>query len=64
MPQDMGGPKGFRTLRAILEGERVRAVGERVAFVVAETLIQARDAAELVEIDYEPLPAVIGSRTR
>ena len=60
MPQDMGGPKGFRTLRAILEGERVRAVGERVAFVVAETLNQARNAAELVEIDYEPLPAVIG----
>src|SRR5271154_3372608 len=37
MPEDMGGPKGFRTLRAILEGEKVRAVGDRVAFVVAET---------------------------
>jgi carbon-monoxide dehydrogenase large subunit len=60
MPQDMGGPKGFRTLRAILEGKKVRAVGERVAFVVAETLNQARSAAELVEIEYQPLPAVIG----
>ena len=30
-----------------------------MAFVVAETLEQARDAAELVEVDYEPLPAVI-----
>jgi aerobic carbon-monoxide dehydrogenase large subunit len=59
MPEDMGGPKGFRTVRAILEGEKVRAVGDRVAFVVAETLTQARDAAELIEIDYEPLPAVI-----
>jgi carbon-monoxide dehydrogenase large subunit len=59
MPQDMGGPKGFRTLRPILEAERVRAVGERVAFVVAETPYQARNAAELIEIDYEPLPAVI-----
>ena len=59
MPEDMGGPKGFRTLLAILAIDKVRAVGERVAFVVAETLAQARDAAELIEIDYEPLPAVI-----
>ena len=59
MPEDMGGPKGFRTLRAILEADKVRAVGDRVAFVVAETLTQAKDAAELIEIDYEPLPAVI-----
>ena len=59
MPEDMGGPKGFRTLRAILEADKVRAVGDRVAFVVAETLVQAKDAAELIEIDYQPLPAVI-----
>src|SRR5580692_12084254 len=60
MPEDMGGPKGFRSLRAILAADKVRAVGERVAFVVAETVEQARNAAELLEIDYEPLPAVIG----
>jgi aerobic carbon-monoxide dehydrogenase large subunit len=59
MPEDMGGPKGFRTLRTILATDKVRAVGERVAFVVAETLAQARDAAELIEVDYETLPAVI-----
>jgi aerobic carbon-monoxide dehydrogenase large subunit len=59
MPEDMGGPKGFRTLRPVLARDRVRAVGDRVAFVVAETLQQARDAAELIEIDYEPLPAAI-----
>jgi carbon-monoxide dehydrogenase large subunit len=59
MPEDMGGPKGYRTLRSILAVGKVRAVGDRVAFVVAETLAQARDAAELIEIDYEPLPAVI-----
>ncbi len=58
MPEDMGGPKGFRTLRAILATDKVRAVGDRVAFVVAETQAQARDAADLLEIDYEPLPAV------
>ena len=59
MPEDMGGPKGFRTLRPILTSDRVRAVGDRVAFVVAETFEQARDAAELIEVEYEPLPAVV-----
>src|SRR5580692_12553956 len=60
MPEDMGGPKGFRTLLDILAIEKVRSVGERVAFVVAETQLQAKNAAELIEIDYGPLPAVIG----
>jgi carbon-monoxide dehydrogenase large subunit len=59
MPEDMGGPKGFRSLRAILAADKVRAVGDRVAFVVAETEVAARNAAEVLEIDYEPLPAVI-----
>jgi len=59
MPEDMGGPKGFRSPLNILAVGKVRAVGERVAFVIAETLVQARNAAELIEIDYEPLPAVI-----
>ena len=59
MPEDMGGPKGFRSLRPILIADKVRAVGERVAFVVAETVEQARNAAELLEIEYEPLPAAI-----
>ncbi len=36
----------------------VRYLGEAVAIVIAETLEQARDAAELVEVDYEELPAV------
>jgi carbon-monoxide dehydrogenase large subunit len=38
---------------------KVRHVGERVAVVIAETLAQARDAAEQVEVDYEVLPAVV-----
>jgi carbon-monoxide dehydrogenase large subunit len=37
---------------------RVRHVGDPVAMIVAETLDQARDAAEQVAVDYEPLPAV------
>jgi carbon-monoxide dehydrogenase large subunit len=39
---------------------KVRFVGDMVAFVVADTLAQARAAAELVVIDYEVLPAVVG----
>jgi carbon-monoxide dehydrogenase large subunit len=41
-----------------LAKERVRWVGDYVAFVVAETYAQAMDAAELIEVDYEALPAV------
>src|SRR5713101_5571275 len=40
---------------------KVRHVGERVAVVVAETAAQARDAAELVEVDYQALPAVVSA---
>src|SRR5262249_55335450 len=39
--------------------DRVRHVGDTVAMVVAETLAAARDAAELVAVDYEPLPAAV-----
>ena len=59
MPEDFGAPKGHRTFQPVLNADKVRFVGDRVAFVVAETLTQARDAAELVEVDYEPLPAVV-----
>ena len=38
--------------------DRVRHVGTAVAFVIAETIAQAKDAAEKVVVDYEPLPAV------
>jgi carbon-monoxide dehydrogenase large subunit len=41
---------------------KVRHVGERVAVVIAETQDQARDAAELVQVDYEALPAVADGR--
>src|SRR3954452_23879957 len=58
MPEDFGAPKGHRTFQPVLNAEKVRFVGDRVAFVVAETLAQARDAAELVEIDYETMPAI------
>ncbi len=41
--------------------DRVRRVGDYVAFEVAETLAQARDAAESIAVDYAPLPAVAGT---
>jgi len=44
--------------RPLLARERVRFVGDPVAMVLAETLDQARDAAEFIEIDYEALPQV------
>jgi carbon-monoxide dehydrogenase large subunit len=39
--------------------DKVRHVGETVAMVIAETALQARDAAELIEVDYESLDAVV-----
>src|SRR5437879_5893192 len=48
----------LQTNRTALASDKVRFVGDPVAVVVAETLAQARDAAEAVELDIEPLPAV------
>src|ERR1700689_1050553 len=47
-----------QTNRTALMTDKVRYVGDPVAFVVAETLVQARDAAEAVEVDIAPLPSV------
>jgi aerobic carbon-monoxide dehydrogenase large subunit len=44
----------------ILAREEVRHVGDAVAFVVAETVAQARDAVEAIELSWTPLPAVVG----
>ncbi len=41
-----------------LPAERARFVGEPVAMVIAQTLLQAKDAADAVMIDWEPLPAI------
>ncbi|MCC7425809.1 MAG: xanthine dehydrogenase family protein molybdopterin-binding subunit [Alphaproteobacteria bacterium] len=52
-----GSPMKYPT-RPSLTTDKVRWVGDPVAFVVAETLLQAKDAAEAVVLDIEPLPAV------
>src|SRR5213593_5182340 len=47
-----------KPVRRSLPSDKVRFVGDPVACVVAETLMQPKDAAEAVELDIEPLPAV------
>ena len=48
----------FAPQRPALVVDRARYVGDPVAMVIAETLAQAKDAAELVVVDYDPLPSV------
>jgi carbon-monoxide dehydrogenase large subunit len=48
----------YRPRYPALVADRVRYVGDYVAFVVADTYRQAMDTAELIEVAYEPLPAV------
>ena len=55
-----GGP-GYKPRYPVLAEDRVRMIGDYVAFVVAETYYQAVDAAELIEVDYEPLPAAVST---
>jgi carbon-monoxide dehydrogenase large subunit len=50
------------TPRPALAGDKVRYVGDPVACVIAETVAQAKDAAETVALDIEPLPAVVNAR--
>ncbi len=52
-------PNMKRAQRHLLATNKVRFVGEPVAAVVAEDKYIARDAADLIEIDYEPLPVVV-----
>ena len=49
--------------RPLLADAVVRHVGEPVAFIVAETLAAARDAAERIDVDYQPLPAIVDGRS-
>ncbi|MFZ1064129.1 MAG: xanthine dehydrogenase family protein molybdopterin-binding subunit [Pseudolabrys sp.] len=53
-----GSPMRY-TPRPALAGDKVRFVGDPVACVIAETVAQAKDAAEAVTVDVEPLPVVL-----
>jgi aerobic carbon-monoxide dehydrogenase large subunit len=50
-------------VQAVLATDKVRFQGQEVAFVVARDRYSARDALELISVEYEPLPAVIDART-
>src|SRR5258705_11579995 len=52
------GTAAFTSSQPFLARERVRYLGDPVAFVVAETLEQAKDAADAIAVDYDVLPAV------
>ena len=63
-------PLGFRTAQLppditpfVLAGDEVAFVGEAIAIVIAQTRYSAEDAAALVDVDYEPLPAVSDCRS-
>jgi carbon-monoxide dehydrogenase large subunit len=56
---DAAGRRHAEPPRLPMPPDRVRHVGEIVAMVLAETLAQARDGAEAVEVEYDPLPAVV-----
>ena len=53
------GTPAFVCPQPLLVKDRVRYVGDPVAFIVAESVNAAKDAAELIDVRYEPLPAVI-----
>jgi carbon-monoxide dehydrogenase large subunit len=52
------GTPAFTSSQPFLAGERVRYLGDPVAFVVAETLEQAKDAADAMVVEYDVMPAV------
>jgi carbon-monoxide dehydrogenase large subunit len=56
---DVNGQPMKEPAHPVLAQGKVRYVGDHVAVVIAETYFQAKDAAELVEVDYETLPAVV-----
>ena len=56
-------PTLSRDVQAVLATDKVRFQGQEVAFVVAEDRYSARDALELIIVEYEPLPAVIDAKT-
>ncbi len=48
--------------QAVLAGDKVRFQGQEVAFVIATDEYIARDALQLIDVEYEPLPAVVNAR--
>src|SRR5690606_5801708 len=62
VPSVRGGTRFVEKRQPLLAGDVARFAGECIAFVVAESLALARDAVELVAVEYEPRPAVVDAR--
>ncbi|HEU5322902.1 MAG TPA: xanthine dehydrogenase family protein molybdopterin-binding subunit, partial [Methylomirabilota bacterium] len=62
IPVRLGQPGVGACLQPPLARDKVRYVGEPVAFVVADSRYLAEDALEAMEVDYDPLPAVADAR--
>ncbi|MDH3242291.1 MAG: xanthine dehydrogenase family protein molybdopterin-binding subunit [Alphaproteobacteria bacterium] len=58
-PKRRGGEPGYRPPRPAITRDRVRHVGQIVAVVIAESVNAGKDAAEAIEVDFDPLPAEI-----
>ena len=58
MPHGAAGPPGFVAVQTAAGDRAVRHVGQAIAVVVATDRYIARDALDLIEVDYEPLPVV------
>ena len=56
-------PTLSQDVQAVLATDKVRFQGQEVAFVVAQDRYSARDALELITVEYEPLPVVIDARS-
>ncbi len=56
-----GGVPGYRPRYPALVEDTVRMIGDYVAFVIAENYYQAIDASELIEVEYEALPAIVST---
>src|SRR5882762_10332064 len=48
--------------QAVLAGDKVRFQGQEVAFVIASDEYTANDALQLIDVEYEPLPAIVNAR--
>jgi carbon-monoxide dehydrogenase large subunit len=57
-PKTRTGASSYCPTQPVLVADKARHVGDRIALVVAESVAQAKDAAELIDIRYEPLPAL------
>ena len=56
-------PTLFGDVQAVLATDKVRFQGQEIAFVVATDRYAARDALELIAVDYEPLPPLMDALT-